>query len=459
MVITRKILLTLMLTIGIQACSNLPSIDRADHAYANGDYESAREIYSALAKRGFPDAQIALGDMYFRGLGVTVNRREGRRWYATAAESGDTRARQRYAKSLIATTTTETADPRQSKAILLRLWEYEGKETVALDLGHVIVDYPELGTAEEAEKWLTLALSQGQVEANYYLGLLYSQDAFGTPDIAKAKAFFVAALDSTPLAAHELLALYSQNPELGDLQEILENLISRQSFSGGKSAYHLGSIYDRGELLPFDARKAEQFYLKAVDEYPKAILALANLYAKNPDITTESTVFEWIDRAEKSGFVAQAQLLKARILYEGKLIPGEPEKAENIYLRFADESAEACYHLGLLYRLGYLGESNYPKSFRYFLQAARLGYESGDFQIGDIFVKGRVIKPDPARAYAHYSMAANAGHERAKAAKERLEGSLSNSQRSKAQQWMDEEMSIREDATEQDSVAQLTRIN
>lgn len=442
----------------MQGCASLPDIEEANLAYLDGEFSRAEHSYQTLAMMGYPDAQVALGDMYYQGVGVVGDRQKGMQWYLSAAETGDARGMQRYAKALADNSDLKPGDPQKAKRVLLKLWRYEGKESVALDLGRLIVTYPELGTGEEAQHWLQLALSNQREEANYYLGLLYSTGDLIPPDIHKAKSYFVAALDVSPLAAHELLALFAKYPELGDLQALLDSLIARKSFEGGKSAYHLGQIYDRGELIPADPEKAEQFYLKALDAYPKANLALAILYAKNPVIDSDNQVFEWIDRAKSVGYTEQADLLLARIYYEGKIIPGEPEQAEAIYLKLADHSPEACYHLGMLYRLGYLGESDYPRSYKYFLNAARMGYESGDVQIADIFLKGRVIKADVPRAYAHFQMAANAGNLRAQDRVTEMRVMLSADQLTEAKQWLDKEVSIRQRFSGKIAFAQVKEI-
>lgn len=442
----------------LQGCSSLPDQDSANQALALGNYDQARMLYMALAERGFPDAQIALGDMYYQGIGIAENRTEGMQWYAQAAQSGDARALQRFAKSLTTLNAFHSSDPQRAKTLLLKLWDYEGKANVALDLGRLIVLFPKHGTAEEARRWLTMALDQQQLEANYYLGLLYAEGRLIDVDAVRARDYFVAALDESPLAAHELLKLYGEHPELGDLQTLLENLIARKSFEGGKSAYHLGQIFDRGELLPADPAKAEYFYLKALESYPKAILAMAGLYARNPVVDPERQVFEWIEKADAAGFKEQAQLLRARILYEGKLVPGEPEEAERLYLSLAERSAEACYHLGMLYRLGYLGESDYLQSFQYFLKAARMGYESADVQLGDMFTKGRVIRPDLARAVSHYRLAASVGHVRAEELLQSLQTQLSPDEQARASQWYSREAAIRMETFGQLAMAQTEGI-
>lgn len=424
-------------------CATPPDLKEADLAKSMGHYSEAEAIYLELSKLGVPQAQISLGDMYFQGEGFVQDQRKALYWYSEASATKSPRGMQRYAKALLRDTNYHRPDPKQAKQLLLDLWEYEGKNTVALDLGRLIVEFPEAGTGDEALQWLSLALESGKVEANYYLGLLYIRADLIEPDVIKARDYFVAALDSYPLAAHELLAVYAHNPELGDLQELLDSLIKRNSFEGGKAAYHLGRIYEQGDLLPVNPTKAEHFYLKAVDGFPQATIALAKLYTRYPEIDPDNSVFEWIARAEKAGFTEKAKLLKARVLYEGKLLPGEPEKAEEIYLSLSDYSSEAAYHLGMLYKLGYLGESDYPNSYKYFINSARMGMPRGDFQVAEMFTKGRVIKPNLSKAYAHYQLASEGEYDRANQSLEEIKQVMSAQQIASAENYVEQELRIR----------------
>lgn len=57
-------------------------------AYREKDYESARMMMEPLAEDGDSKAQMALGLIYHRGLGVEKDLTEAAKWYRMAAESG-----------------------------------------------------------------------------------------------------------------------------------------------------------------------------------------------------------------------------------------------------------------------------------------------------------------------------------------------------------------------------------
>lgn len=64
------------------------SMDIARHAYNQGDYQKAREIWQVKADKGNPEAQSWLGSLYANGDGVEANDAYALAWYEKAAEQG-----------------------------------------------------------------------------------------------------------------------------------------------------------------------------------------------------------------------------------------------------------------------------------------------------------------------------------------------------------------------------------
>ncbi len=53
-----------------------------------GDWKKASAEFEPLAQKGDPHAQVNLGNLYMRGLGVAQNYAEAARWYEKAAQQG-----------------------------------------------------------------------------------------------------------------------------------------------------------------------------------------------------------------------------------------------------------------------------------------------------------------------------------------------------------------------------------
>ncbi|MDG2267855.1 MAG: tetratricopeptide repeat protein [Alphaproteobacteria bacterium] len=108
------------------------SIQTAEQALSNGNYEKALDIWQILSNRGNLIAINNLGFMYERGYGVTRNQKKAVALYKKAAEGGIAVAQFNYGEALF--------------------------------LGNGIKkDYI------EAKKWLLIALDRGSKDALYLL--------------------------------------------------------------------------------------------------------------------------------------------------------------------------------------------------------------------------------------------------------------------------------------------------
>jgi len=134
--ITRKILLlyffiTLSFSFSAKSQTSV-SIQTAEQALSNGNYEKALDIWQILSNRGNLIAINNLGFMYERGYGVTRNQKKAVALYKKAAEGGIAVAQFNYGEALF--------------------------------LGNGIKkDYI------EAKKWLLIALDRGSKDALYLL--------------------------------------------------------------------------------------------------------------------------------------------------------------------------------------------------------------------------------------------------------------------------------------------------
>ncbi|MCG8512247.1 MAG: sel1 repeat family protein [Rhodospirillales bacterium] len=86
-----------LLLIVAKLCLMLPSGAGADYAagiaaYRNGDYKEARLNFEPEAKAGDSRAQLGLGLIHHKGLGVQRNLEEAAKWYRMAAEQGNAAA-------------------------------------------------------------------------------------------------------------------------------------------------------------------------------------------------------------------------------------------------------------------------------------------------------------------------------------------------------------------------------
>ena len=125
-------------------------------AIARRDYAAALAIFKPLAEQGDVAAQVNLGNLYMKGLGVKQSYAAAQRWYTEAAEHHEPLA--------------------QTK---LGILYFHG-------LG-VTQD------ATEAARWFTKAAEQDETSAQAILGSLYAEGEGVPQDLAKAYYWYVLA--------------------------------------------------------------------------------------------------------------------------------------------------------------------------------------------------------------------------------------------------------------------------
>ena len=112
-------------------------VDAGMSAFNSGDYQKALTIWTESAERGDASAQINLGAMYLRGLGVGKNRSEALKWFEKAVEQGSAEAM------------------------------YNLGQLYETQYGAVQADHP------LSYKWYRRAAEQGHPAAQYALGVKY----------------------------------------------------------------------------------------------------------------------------------------------------------------------------------------------------------------------------------------------------------------------------------------------
>lgn len=84
-----RALIAMLASILVAGVATADVMEQAYRAYSDGDYQRARELWLARAEQGDTAAQINLGALYERGLGVERDQAQALEWYRRAAESGD----------------------------------------------------------------------------------------------------------------------------------------------------------------------------------------------------------------------------------------------------------------------------------------------------------------------------------------------------------------------------------
>lgn len=296
----------------------------------------AKAIYTGLAEKGDPNAQLKLGYMLDNGLGVSADPIAAQRWYTASAEQGNALAEYLLGQFYHVGELGETDDT------LAKKW-YKKSAT------HLAKAYVALGFIDEtvddnyadALKYYEQAAAQGNAFGQYNLALMY-QYGKGVPvDYQKAKALYTKASDKgLDLAMNQLGSMYYYG--LGQDKNDHEALAwykKAAALGNANALYSLGLFSETGLATKIDFPNAVKYYQEAS--------ALGN---------------------------EKAMLALARMYHYGQGVEKDHKASAALYQQLADrQNAYAQYQLGTYYLEGIAGERVPDKGRKLLEQASENG--------------------------------------------------------------------------------------
>lgn len=310
------------------------------------DYFKSYQTFLLSAENGYAHSNYYIGNQYYYGLGFNQDFEEALTYYRKASEAKDSYADYRIAKMYLNGEGVDV-DLQRAEDYLLKAAE---KVTLAnYDLAKLYEDNPEIfyksentifslyqealnqmleqeqnghdvftemriasmylngkGTEiniSEAVNWLDKASQQGNPDAAYQLGYIYSSDKYNISDINKSNEYYAQALsgyekaeeeNSNATAEYRIGLIYLN--ALGVEQDVDKaiNWFAKSTLNGNASAaYKLAVLYENGEVIPQNNEKAFLYY-QISDELcnPYACYKLGNIYLEKGDIPQAIKNFE-----------------------------------------------------------------------------------------------------------------------------------------------------------------------
>ena len=148
-------------------------------AYGAGDPARAATLLEPLARTGDAVAQLHLGNLYFKGMGVGQDTAKALHWATQSAAQG-------LPEAMFLAGKVTLCDPR------------------------LLTDSEEAG--RQAAQWFVRASRQGHVEAQYTLGLMFFTGKGVREDRAQAMRWFQRAAKGGKKEAVPFLTLASSSP-------------------------------------------------------------------------------------------------------------------------------------------------------------------------------------------------------------------------------------------------------
>ena len=335
-----------------------------------------------LARRGVPDAQFQLGEMYWIGEGgLKSDAAKAARWFRAAAEQGHTDAQ-----------------------MLLAELCHEG-DGVEQDF-------------EEAAKWLRAAAEAGDADALVLLGMMYADfEADMDEDPEGESRLEVAAAAGHKPARYLLIALRGEDefaePDPEEFREIAEVTL-REAWRGDPDAQFFAAFaYHKGLGVPKDDVEAMRWLRAAARQGDAAAQNnLGVMYKKGEGLSEPDPVqaLKWFRAAARQKDPAGIHNLAGMYhMGEGGLEP-DTEKAARLNLEAAEMGwADAQYNLGVSYARGIGFERDRREAVRWLRKAAMQDHPEAQNSLGVAYSDGKGVERDDEEAVKWFRAAAVQG--------------------------------------------------
>lgn len=305
------------------------SLDQAFALFDKGDFAGAMERFKvAYNKVGWPEAALAIGDMYLYGQGTPANPAEAAAWYTKLANE----RRKDTDQSPYDPKDPEKASPRAEAHLRLARLYMEG------------VGVSKDARAARAQYRKTDELNY--IPGRYALGRMLLTGFGGERDVHKGVALVASAAEHGYAPAQWTLA----------------------------------RLYDDGSALARDDKLALEWYQQAAfnpkpdDKRPHALLALARIYDQGKGVKADQArALAFYKNAAIAGHPG-AQNALATYFYEGSQVKQDLALARKLFIAAAAQGEqEAMTNAGVMLFKGEGGTADPVQSYIWLALAERMG--------------------------------------------------------------------------------------
>jgi TPR repeat protein len=272
----------------------------AQHLYVSAGKDYLRALQF---NPGNPGALAALGDLYFRGLGVEQKQELAFELFQKAASAGHPGAMFQLGYAYLQGAGVER------NLDLARQWLEQGADQGnPVAMGYIArsyrTPYTDTPEPEKALEWYEKAQAAGSSDALVAMGYMYQNGETGQPDPAQAAQLYQQAADAGSSHAQVALAhLYLTGSGVAEDAPRAAELFSLAAEQGNPAAFlGLGHLFEAGISVPQDLDAALGWYEKAAEaEVTPAQMRLVYLLLADDDV---AGALQWLARAAASDTVA-----------------------------------------------------------------------------------------------------------------------------------------------------------
>jgi uncharacterized protein len=399
-----------------------------------------------ITEHNDPSAMRDLAIIHYQGLGVPQDRDKAMQWLERSAQLRHPEYLADFGEDVLKGYKGFAPDPEEGFRILrlaaTRYWYPEAMTMMAEAYRHGLGTRPD---PVEAENWYRRAVESGSVTAVLEYGRMLVDRRDNPQAVQRGVELLQQAAESQmPYAWSTLGELHIENAFPGADPAKGVALLQRAHDAGVASATaHLGQAYLEGRGVERDPDKAIPLLTRAAEAgQPGAMMALGQGYLTGEGLPKRPELAKrWLEQADASG-AESARFILGRALLSGE-VPGDSAEGLRIVASYAQSGDTlAMMDLGRAMRDGKTIPRDREAARRWFEnameagdpaakpalasmlydqgsttlqlakleEAARLGHAGAMSQLGQAYLRGEGIPPNPVKARVLLERAVEAGN-------------------------------------------------
>ncbi len=341
-------------------------------AYDRKDYETALKLWQPLAEQGNAAAQTRLGNLYYKGEGVTQSVAEALRWWRKAADQSEPIAENNVGNF------------------------YQNGIGVPRD-------------PAEAMNWYLLAAKHGSVRAMANIGWLYQHGVGGAVNDAEAVKWSKMAAEKGDVQGQRQLGwIYTYRSPV-NYPEAMKWSLKAAAQGDVSSQSNVGWLYLQGLGVPKDYAEAAKWYrLSANQGYANGQCQLAWLYLTGNGIPKDTSQARDLYQKGAAQGDSTCETMLGWMSYN--VPPVDYNEAMKWSLKAANQGAPVAQNnIGCLYENGYGVTQDYRQAMTWYQKGMKGGYIHTLFNIGHLYAEGLGVQKNASRARMLMVIAASLG--------------------------------------------------
>ena len=256
------------------------------------------------------------------------------------------------------------------------------------------------------------AAKKGSASAQYYVAeMYYYGDGVEKDEIVGYQWYKKAADNGDSTACNRLGNMFYSGKSVPQDYSTAFSWYKKSAKKGYKwGQYNLGNMYYSGKGCNKDYNQAINWYQKAAEQHvPNAMNMLGICYDNGYGVSVnDAKAVEYYRKAAMQGY-DWGQYNLGNMYYKGEGCEKNYKQAVYWFQKAADQGISEAYNkLGICYVIGGYGISkDNAKAVGYYKQSAEMGYDWGQYNLGNMYYDGEGCEKDYAQAVAWFQKAAD----------------------------------------------------